>query len=164
MINIYWDVDGCINAFSGKPPRQNTFWKGEWDSAKIEGLPILWSKELVDEINNLDGREDVHSIWLTDWMSMAPELLVPETGIKGTDWTVLTGDVHTYPWWKLAAIQTSIEVTQPDKVVWIDDNLKLSKEVRAWLEENPQIHTVIPQSNHGVTKKQINGIIEFINA
>lgn len=164
MNNIYWDVDGCINAFSAKPPKQNTFWKGEWDSAKIEGLPILWSKELVAEINKLDEREDVNSIWLTDWMEMAPNLLVPETGIKGADWKVLTGDVHDYPWWKLAALQSSIEETQPDKIVWIDDNLKYSKEVRVWLEENPQVHTVIPQSNHGVTKKQISGIIEFIGS
>lgn len=164
MNNIYWDVDGCINAFSNKPPRANTFWKGEWDSAKIEGLPILWSKELVDEINKLDERSDVQSVWLTDWMDLAHKSLVPATDIKGSDWKVLTGDVHEYPWWKLAAIQTHIEETAPDKIVWIDDNLKYSKEVVAWLKENPQIYTVIPQSCHGVTKNQINGIIEFINA
>ncbi len=164
MNNIYWDVDGCINAFSDKPPRQNTFWKGEWDSAKVDGLPILWSKELVDEINKLDERPDVRSIWLTDWMGAATEHLAPAIGLKAADWKVLTGDVHAYPWWKLEAIQASIEEGKPDRVVWIDDNLKYSKEVREWLKENPQIHTVIPQSNHGVTKKQISGIIEFINA
>jgi len=163
MINIYWDVDGCINAFSDKPPRANTFWKGEWGSAKLDGLPILWSKELVDEINKLDERVDVKSNWLTDWMGMAPELLVPATGIKGAHWEVLTGDVHAYPWWKLEAIQMSMERDKPDKVVWVEDNLKYSKEVQAWLKETSDIYTVIPQSNHGVTKKQISGIIEFIN-
>jgi hypothetical protein len=164
MIDIYYDIDGCINAFSNKPPRANTFWKGEWDSAKIEGLPILWSKELVDEINALDARSDVRSIWLTDWQELAASDFAPQTGIHGVSWPVLTGDVQSYPWWKLEAIQTSIEQGNPDKIVWIDDNLKYSKEVVAWLKDHPEIHTVTPQPNHGVTKKQISGIIEFINA
>jgi hypothetical protein len=96
-------------------------------------------------------------------MHLAPKSLVPATGINGTDWDVLTGDVQDYPWWKLAAIQAHIDKTKPNKVVWIDDNLQYSKEVRAWLLENPDIYTVTPQSNHGVTKKQISGIIEYIN-
>ncbi len=161
MVNIYWDVDGTINPFSGGPPKQNTQWFGEWSTKRIEDQPILWSHELIERINELGTMPDVRQVWLTDWMTLARDELAPQIGLHGP-WEVLTGDLHAYPWWKLCALIEDLEKNPADKSVWLDDNLIYSKEVVAWLKEHPEVHWVKPVSNHGMTKKQIDGIIEFI--
>lgn len=163
MINIYFDFDGCMNAFSGRPPKANTQWHGEWSSSKLDGISLLWSHELIDSINEIAQRDDVRPVWLTDWQLQARDEIAPLIGLKGP-WEVLTGDLDEKPWWKLTALGNFVAENPADKHLWIDDNAAWYREVIRWLEDNPHITTLVPQAMHGVTKKQINGIIEFINA
>lgn len=168
---VYLDVDGVINADSGGPPKINTQWTGEWSMKKVEvfNLFILWSHELVENINSLAARDDVTVKWLTTWEEAAPEELCPVTGIHGQSWEVLNGDVtqHGYTggdWWKLEALMDDLDKETYDKVIWIDDDIKHHRWSLEWLKTHPEILAVSPDVHHGVTKKQFNGIIEFINA
>ena len=166
---IYLDVDGVINAISGNPPKANTQWTGEWSKEKIEDWWILWSHELVENINLLAARDDVTVKWLTTWQELAPKELCPVTGIQGQSWEVLYGDIHSHgymgaDWWKLDAIQEDLDKERPDKAVWIDDDIYMFRRAMDWAENHPEIRVVCPTMAHGVTKKHINGIIEFINA
>lgn len=166
---VYLDVDGVINAVSGKPPRQNTGWEGEWSREEVMRFFILWSHELVDGLNELALRDDVTVKWLTTWQELAPKELCPVTGIQGQSWEVLYGDLESHGymdhrWWKLDAIQEDFDKEQPDKAVWIDDDIFMYRDAMDWTENHPEIHVVCPTMAHGVTKKQFNGIIEFIDA
>ena len=168
MVNVYLDVDGVINAVSNKPPRVNTQWKGEWSKEPINGYSILWSHELVDAINQLAARDDVTIKWLTTWQEDAPQIFAPQTGINGEEWEVLYGNINdhwftTGRWWKLQAIQEDLDKDPSDKVVWIDDDLGYDRSAQEWLLNHPEIHVVSPVTAHGVTKKQFDGIMEFIN-
>ena len=169
MVTVYLDVDGVINAVSNNPPRVNTQWSGDWSKTEVLGFPILYSHELVQNLNELAEREDVTIKWLTTWQERAAQDLSPLIGIDGQDWEVMYGDINdhwftTGRWWKLDAIREDIEKTSPDKVVWIDDDLGYDRNAQEWLRYRSDIHVVSPIMQHGVTKKQFSGIIEFINA
>lgn len=165
---VYLDVDGVINAISDKPPRANTQWSGEWSREDCMGFPILWSHELVERLNELALREDVTVKWLTTWQEHAPKDLCPVTGIQGQSWDVLYGDISdhwftTGRWWKLDSIKEDIDKEQPDKVVWIDDDIGYDRGANEWLRSHP-ILAVCPNTNHGLSKKQFDGIMEFIDS
>lgn len=167
MINIYWDVDGNINALSKGSPRQNTQWFGNWNLEKVEGFPILWSAELIEEIKVLDSREDVANIWLTTWEHLAPKSLAPVIGV-GHDWPVLAAtdelahqDINN--WWKFALIQEHIAETNPDKIIWLDDDLQYVRDAVEWSTSQNNLLAISPNPNFGLRKKDISAIMDFIN-
>lgn len=163
VTSIYMDFDGCINVMSSGSPRKNTYWMGEWRITKLEEQVIHYSEELVTALNELTVRDDVRLVWLTDWQELARDVVAPEIGLDGP-WEVLTGDVYQeYPWWKVKALQDDIELNEVDRLVVIDDNLLYSKEMKELVMNKSFILPIHPNSYHGVTKKQISGIIEFIN-
>lgn len=50
-VSVYLDIDGVINAMSGRPPRHDTGWTGEWSTERIDEIAVTWSHELVDALN-----------------------------------------------------------------------------------------------------------------
>lgn len=173
MTTIYLDVDGVLNSLSKNPPKSMTNWTGEWCKERVtisdgSTYPILWATELIDSLNTLAAREDVTFKWLTTWQDDAVNYLAPVLGL-GSDWTVLHGNnvYHSLSedWWKLKAISHDIEDTQPEKVVWIDDDIRYDKKTWTFLmNQGETIHAVSPVPVLGVTKKQVDGILEFIDA
>lgn len=165
MINIYQDVDGVLSPFSKGAPRTNTNWRGEWRTEQLGGFPMLWSIELMDWLRILDGREDTTFKWLTSWEGDAPEFLSPSFGI-GADWPVLGSngtqdDLKT--WWKLRAMREDIEATQPDKVIWLDDDIPYDVGGKDFVREmGGRILAISPNKNHGLTAKHVACMIEFI--
>lgn len=169
MKTIYIDVDGVINAVSGKAPKQNTGWLGEWKQESIAGYPILWSTELIDRLNALDAREDVEFIWLTTWRSLAPQVLSEAIGLNGQDWDYVDApdeDLENLNhWWKLAAIRRKRKLRHVDvsKSVWIDDDIYYESAASAWVrDEWPNLLAISPNSYHGITRKQMESIEEFL--
>lgn len=167
MKHIYIDVDGVINAASGKAPKQNTGWSGEWKQERIAGYPILWSTELVDRLNVLAARDDIKFVWLTTWRSEAPQRLAPAIGLNGEDWDYVDAPDEQLEnfkhWWKLAAIRRKRKMQHPEKTVWIDDDIPFESNARKYLEdEGPSILAIAPNTNHGITKKHMEQIESFL--
>lgn len=164
MKYLYLDVDGCVNAFSDRPPRKNTGWRGVWGSERITDQPVLWSHELVERLNKLSDRDDIEIVWLTDWRSEATEFLAPVLGLNGQNWTVLSAsddeiDVP-HPWWKLAKLMDHYRAVQPEKAVWVDDNIKyISRDDLVdikWYHRN--LVLINPNSHHGITQRDMTMI------
>lgn len=177
---IYIDVDGVINVLSKRPPRSMTGWEGDWSREPVTTLggdtwPIHWSHELVDHLNALADREDVTIKWLTTWEHSAPRKLSPVVGINGENWEVLEKTYetklgwHSTPlgWWKFDLIRYDIRVADVEKFVWIDDDLSYYREAALWskdLEAKGTALAISPSTNLGMTKQDIDDIIEFIDA
>lgn len=180
--NIYLDVDGVINSFSKKPPKNDTGWKGEWlrgDAVVPNDYPtggwsmgsssqtfsIFWSVELIDSLNKISEMDDVNIIWLTTWKEHAKTVLSPLVGINGQEWVHLdAGDVYdTKDWWKLTAIREHVRETNPDRIIWLDDDLGFDYQARLWVNSlKNRILPITPNSNLGLTKKHISDILDFI--
>lgn len=171
MIAVYVDVDGVLNSLSKNPPVKMTGWEN-WNKVRVttsdgSTYPILWATELIEALREISEREDIVFKWLTTWQDDAVAHLSPVIGL-GADWEVLHGDnvYHSLSedWWKLKAIREDVDKTQPDKIVWIDDDINYDQKTWSFLKEKGEmLHSISPVSVLGVTKKQINGILEFIN-
>ena len=167
MNTIYLDLDGVINALSRKPPRQNTQWLGEWKQETIEGYPILWSVELVENLNTLAEREDVQFVFLTTWRELASTSFGPQVGLKCGDWEFIDESddklMDTQRWWKLDRIAEHIEKTKPEKVVWIDDDLAWDAKAHLWLSKQSNVIGISPMRVHGLAKKHLWMITNFLD-
>src|SRR5213595_547392 len=165
--NIYIDVDGVINSFHQS---KTAGWEGEWNLAKVIGYKIHWYTDLVEELNKLAAMENVTVKWLTTWQDKAVTDLCPALGIEGTDWEVLFcqegGDLFDLRrWWKLTAIKEDVSKTNPDKIVWIDDDFKYERNAIEWAESiSDKILPISPFTDWGMTKEDFDDIIEFINS
>lgn len=184
-INVYLDVDGVFNALPFSSTDLNkTGWSEEsWNREKINGYWITWSSELVDAINKLSRHENVEVKWLTTWCHDAPALIAPGLNLEtGADWPVVgeRSNVYDRPpagfrrgadsygyWWKATQIAKDVELTQPDKIVWVDDDLPIYFEdnVRSWAETmGDRLLTVASKSEYGIRTAEMDRIFEFIDA
>lgn len=166
---IYLDVDGVLNAVTHKSPSLTKLGWGRWDSwqtAPVNGWPILWAPDLIAALNELADREDVTIKWLTTWTDDAAKVLSPAIGINGQDWPVLHGDLHGWrgrTWWKLEAIRADVEATSPDKFIWIDDDLSMEREAIEWLDGQAAGLGISPFMSEGLTADNLTQITNYIN-
>lgn len=170
---IYIDVDGVINSLSRKPPKNSTNWHGTWRQKNVQlhggKYVILWSTELVEAINALDTRDDVEFVFLTTWQESATTILSPLTGLNSLYWDVLhplTEDAEDdlVNWWKLDTIKEDLEIRKPDQFIWLDDDIAYDLKAQDWLSTlETDVLAIAPVSVLGITKKQIDVIINFID-
>lgn len=163
--NVYFDVDGVINSFYQS---KTVGWEGDWKVAKVLKYQIHWYTDLVEALNKLSKMEDVTFKWLTTWQDKAVSDLCPALGIEGTEWEVIFSEdkedlFDLRRWWKLRAIQKDVELTNPDKIVWIDDDFKYERNAIAWAEEiSDKILPISPFTDWGMTKEDVDDIVDFI--
>ena len=166
MKNIYIDMDGVLNAISTKPPKQNTQWYGDWNTATVKGYPILWSTELIAELNTLSERGDVQFIVLSTWREEALTVLAPVLGLNTHGWDFIhVPDTSMFvysAWWKLEEIQTHLEESKPEKAVWIDDDILYYQPAMDWGYSVSNLKIVCPHTPHGLSKPHLSGIIKFL--
>jgi hypothetical protein len=170
---IYIDIDGVINSLSRKPPKNNTNWHGTWRQkiANVHGgkYVILWSTELIEALNMLDTRDNVEFVFLTTWQESATTIFSPLTGLNSLYWDVLhpedPDDIEDFTnWWKLDMIKKDLETREHDQFIWIDDDLEYEREAKYWLSTlEKDVLAIAPVSVLGITKKQIDVIINFID-
>lgn len=167
MINIYQDIDGVLSPFSDGAPKKNTQWRGEWRTERIAGFSMLWSVELIEALKEIDAREDVQFYWLTSWEDDAVEFFAPVVGI-GADWPVLHSngwDDDLKKWWKLRALWDCSLLTEPSKTIWLDDDINYdiggADHVRTMGDKMLGIN---PDKHHGLTRKHIQRIHDFIDS
>lgn len=166
---IYVDFDGVFNTINHMPPTAKSGWGGEWQRRTIHGFGIMWSEELVKFFRELDARDDVTikvlSTWTTDWTAM----LAPELGV-GLDWPIVgaetPGEVMEdfANWWKLEALQKDISETNPERVVWIDDDFLFErKAVMTFDNYSFDTLAICPSTSIGLTRAEAMGMLDFIN-
>lgn len=161
-VTLYLDVDGVICPFG---PAGSSEWGSEWCHADAGLLPVAYAQELVDGLNDLAGRPDVACIWLTSWEEMAPEYLCPAIGLDGGRWPYLTADGGNTGerWWKLAALQADLERSSPERIVWIDDQLRFEKEAQQWAKFlGARILLVSPDPRLGISPAELESVTSFL--
>jgi hypothetical protein len=166
---IYLDVDGVLNAVTKKRSSliKATGWD-RWETAPVNGWPILWAPALIEALNDLAARDDVTFKWLTTWTDDAAKILSPAIGIDGQDWEVLHGDQHAWGgrhgWWKLEAIRTDVETTEPERFIWIDDDLSTEGNALEWLTGRIEGLGISPFMSEGLTRANLDTVHEYVDA
>jgi len=167
---IYFDVDGVFNACSVEAPSEDETGWTTWNRKKINGYWIMWSPELVDEVNRLTALPGVTAKWLTTWAELAPEMIAPELEIIGANtWDVVASrkQVRYYmnDWWKFKPLQADVEATQADRFVWVDDDLFYNRTlVYPFLDSHgDRVLAISPKIEFGITRAHIEDIEKFIS-
>lgn len=166
MTIVFLDIDGTINAFSGRPPKKNTYWSGEWHKERIDGEWVLWSHELVEALIQLSLRDDVKIVWLTDWRNKALEFGAA-VGLPEFEYTPATEDEiqpDANNWWKLAHVQAAWRSDPDGRVVWLDDGIQYDPKSHSWELGRDRLLTISPYQNHGLTRKHLKMINEFLDS
>lgn len=163
---IYLDVDGVLNAVQKRDPSTKaTGWEA-FESKPVNGWPILFAPELIDELNALAAHPDMTFKWLTTWEDDAAKVLSPAIGINGQDWEVLHGEQHAWrgrDWWKLQAIQVDVHSTQPDQFIWIDDDISAERSAIEWIAEQDNGYVISPYTVEALTRSHVDEIKALVN-
>lgn len=162
-IRVFVDVDGVINAYSGKPHVPDWGWPREnGEYVKVLGLGIVYSPDMIQRLGDVTARDDVEALWLTTWVDTARDDLAPVIGL-GSTWHVVPRTYDEKIWWKLDAIQ-SLNTGFTGKVVWVDDDIKFFPEAKEWLEScDLDILAVSPRTETGITLSQMQRIERYVN-
>lgn len=167
---IYLDVDGVLNAIGPFRKREDATGWNEWRTVKVNGWQIQYAPELIGNLNRIAGLPAVTIKWLTTWEHDAASDLSPAIGLNGQEWPVLeSGKADKWSrrdWWKLNAIRDDITATNPDRFIWIDDDLSLEGEALAWVDsfEPGRVLAISPFQSRGITQEEISLIEAHIGA
>lgn len=160
-VSLYLDVDGVVCPFGAA---DNTPWGSVWNYAFAGMLEVAYAPELVEALNGLVGIPGLRCVWLTSWEELAPGVLCPATGIDGAEWPVLTADGAGTgsDWWKLEALQSDLEASGTDRIIWADDQLAFESQAQAWARIlGGRALLVSPDPRRGLTPLDIEAIRGF---
>lgn len=133
------DVDGVINCFSKRLRNSD-----KSEVLTIAGFTITLRLPVLTELTDfLKNNPDITVAWLTTWVDF-PEMLdtlEEATGLKGlVKYRVPSRIIAPYhkvstnpsdpKWWKFEAWDNLLREHDPDKAVWIDDDLNRCWEYR----------------------------------
>lgn len=159
---IYLDVDGVLNAVSGRAPSKRLVGWEEYREVHVKGFRIHYAPALIDALNALAARDDVTFKWLTTWKHDAARKLSGAIGLNGQDWEVLDGDLHAWgggAWWKLTAIRNDLD----SRSIWIDDDISAEREAIEWAGQHEELLLVSPSVVHGLSKDDLTAITEYLD-
>ena len=162
IVTLYLDVDGVICPFG---PVGRSEWGSEWRRANAGLLQVAYAQELVDGLNDLAGAAHVRCVWLTSWEDLAAEFLCPAIGLGGGRWPCLTSDGGNSGegWWKLSALQADLEQSNPERIVWIDDQLRFEREAQQWARFlGAGILLVSPDPRLGISPAELESVSSFL--
>lgn len=142
----------------------------------VQSFRILWSKELVVELNRILSKPDVELVISSTWQELALSDFLPAVGIharedttvlfnKSRDATGYTMFLRKQPyWWKLDNVEKfAQELPDGDEVMWIDDDIVFYPEAIKYLDDNKTVEYICPKTFLGLTKKNISLLDEWSN-
>lgn len=184
---IFLDVDEVVNVtrddriallHAKHPDKFSKYPKNSWSEWKeftIGYAPIIYSPELVQNLNRISRKADI--VWNTTWYHEAPKLFAPQVGLdcfphratKGMSSpynALITAEQDPkYRWWKLNSILDDIEMHRRD-FIWIDDDIdKQSQKVATDRATAHGLRSLIinPKPTVGLTPAHISTIDKFVD-
>lgn len=168
------DIDGVLNAISGKPPTY--LWSDDkWIQTTLTNsmgdFPILTAKPVVDFINEIhdSGRAEIR--WHTTWQEEALDF-GDAVGLRSFK-VVLSPEFHEYgprfvaqqiaagkpKWWKFPAAERVID-EEKRPLLWTDDDISWELRNYPWNPVEPGV--VSPDPATGLTPKHLKFIDKWL--
>lgn len=176
------DVDGVLNAV-GPPDDSWPDWQRGNAVAGGRTWPIRWSPSVVTALLSWRDRADLR--WLTTWghdanAGLHTLLGLPELPVAGTHADVAAGgdpdpagsslagitpaapDELTGHWWKFDVVRLLLTAEPGRRLVWLDDDLADSEEVRAWTRAHTDCLLIAPDPRTGLVAPHLRAVERFL--
>jgi len=179
---VLLDVDGVLNAVASVTSDVWDDWRTGVASAEGRTFPITWSPTVVQAVRGWRYLADVH--WLTTWghdanRSLRHLLELPELPVAGTYDEPADGapdrdgpthasvapaapDPLTGRWWKFDVVRRLVRADPDRRMVWIDDDLRLQDDVRAWMRQEASCLLVAPPASTGLTPAHLASVESYL--
>lgn len=159
------DVDGVINAITGKAP-SGPWPRNAWrlfdhtNTLTGEVWPIRTAQPVVDFIRKVHEQGRAQIRWHTTWQESAndlgAELGLPEFSVLAAP--EFTNNATRHSWWKLPGALRVLDEERP--LVWTDDDATVGRilpTLHDWLCESPNL-LIAPRLHLGLTPKHLAAI------
>ncbi|MBC9705983.1 MAG: hypothetical protein H9W81_13625 [Enterococcus sp.] len=161
---LFLDFDNVVSSDALFPPRDSTGWLGDWTRITLDGMEIMFSHELIEEITLLSARENLNIVWLTDWAEGTKDIS-RVTGLPVFPFLEMQDDdLYTVdPWWKLRHVQREWETTN-NRIIWLDDSIPGNTQAQEWVErEQGRALAIAPVNNWGLTRHHLQQVYDFLD-
>ena len=181
---VLLDVDGVLNAVAAVRSGAWDDWRTGVATAEGRTFPITWSPSVVRAVRSWRDVAEVQ--WLTTWghdanASLRHLLELPELPVAGTYDEPAEGapdgagtthaavapaapDPLTGRWWKFDVVRRLVRADPERRVVWIDDDLGLQDDIRAWMRREASCLLVAPPAASGLTQAHLDRIEAYLRA
>lgn len=155
------DIDGVlapIGGSSGVTTEMEEAWPKEAWSTTPSNFNLRVAQPVIDFFVKLHENHRAQIFWHTTWRESAQGKFASELGLP--HWEVLENAVnyHSSPgWWKWDDVVLRLEAGH--RVIWIDDDIDDSEEVRLgdWFD-SPSLHAICPSLLTGITASHLTEI------
>jgi hypothetical protein len=169
------DVDGVLNAITRSTPPSG-FLRGNATPYLSEGpystpiyFPICYNPEIIARLLELHTSEKLEIKWLTTWGRGANWSLSELLSLPGFD---VLADPEDEPyrsmawqeWWKAYALRQYDIEHRPEKIIWVDDDIKLQTPNIQDILEAPHVMAICPDERRGLTMKHLDLIEAFLDS
>ena len=138
--HLYLDIDGVLNPWHID---------GTWGQVVEKTIFTHFPPSLIAELNELIASvPGLQVFWLSSW-ERASQDYGQDAGLIGSEqwpWLPAGGSGREEAWEKFVSIQEHLKVTQPDQVVWCDDELMEERAAWRWACDQPNLLPISPEN------------------
>lgn len=166
---IILDIDGVIKPFTSARTLldnpENDWFEGKTQSGKFYLVCFnkkRWLKFFNDLMSSFSGDDELIFMWGSAWAEDSNTILDILGFEKHWEHIPLIREDVGLGTWKFKSILPVIESINPDRIVWVDDELE--GDVFDYAEQRGNMLTIAPERYEALTDKHMEEIISFLRA
>lgn len=163
---VILDIDGVIKPFTSArtllEEPENSWFEGETESGKFYLICFnadRW-RAFIERMRSAVGDDEITFMWGSAWGIDSNTILKVLDYDERWPYIELSREDVGLGTWKIRSIQPVIESLNPDRVVWVDDELEADAFELA--EERGNMLAVKTERYAGLTDEQMDEIVDFL--
>ncbi len=166
-VTVFLDVDGVLNSYPVPALRLMTEGRKKLQAWDYE---LHYRPSVIAFFDRLVETHEVDIVWLSTWSQRCKTELEPKFGMRNSfDVIEMPDDTHNryandpQLWWKARAMEDWLDTHEPQKAVWVDDDLAAPTTRRYFVDRysSDRLKIIAPEFAQGLTRAHLKEIKDF---